>query len=87
MDKLIDATTNPRDRAFIALLSRSGVRISEAIQIKESDVDFTNATLSIIHLKETIEIEMSRLWRNFRQTAYLLPRLWKQGRPSNKRES
>jgi integrase/recombinase XerD len=55
MDKLIAATRNPRDRAFIALLSRSGARISEAIQIKESDVDFTNATLSIIHLKERLK--------------------------------
>ena len=57
MDKVINATTNPRDRAFIALLSRSGVRISEAIQIKESDVDFTNATLAIIHLKERLKLK------------------------------
>jgi integrase/recombinase XerD len=55
MDKLIAATTNPRDRAFIALLSRSGVRISEAIQIKESDIDFTNGILNIIHLKERLK--------------------------------
>ena len=55
LDRLIGAATNPRDRAFIALLSRSGARISEAIQIKESDVDFTNATLSIIHLKERLK--------------------------------
>ncbi len=55
VDKLIAAAINPRDKAFIALLSRSGVRISEAIQIKESDVDFTNGTLTIVHLKERIK--------------------------------
>ena len=55
LDRLIGAARNPRDRAFVTLLARSGVRISEAIQIKESDVDFTNATLSIIHLKERLK--------------------------------
>jgi integrase/recombinase XerD len=55
LDQLIGAARNPRDRAFVTLLARSGVRISEAIQIKESDVDFTNATLSIIHLKERLK--------------------------------
>ena len=57
VDKLIAAAINPRDRAFIALLSRSGVRISEAIQIKESDIDFTNETLTIVHLKERLKLK------------------------------
>jgi site-specific recombinase XerD len=30
-ERLIAVATNPRDKAFIALLARSGVRISEAV--------------------------------------------------------
>ena len=30
VERLIGAATNPRDRAFIALLARSGIRVSEA---------------------------------------------------------
>jgi len=55
MDKLIAATRNPRDRAFVTLLARSGVRITEAISIKVTDVNFTNGTLTIVHLKERIK--------------------------------
>jgi len=50
--KLIAATTNPRDRAFIALLGRTGIRISEAIELKTSDIDFQRGILTIVHLKE-----------------------------------
>ena len=53
--RLIDAASNPRDKAFVALLARDGIRITEATQLKESDVDFTNGTLSIIHLKERLK--------------------------------
>jgi integrase len=31
VERLIAVATNPRDKAFIALLARSGVRISEAV--------------------------------------------------------
>ncbi len=55
IDRLIAAARNPRDKALIALLARDGIRISETIQIKESDIDFINGTLSIIHLKERLK--------------------------------
>ncbi|MBA7562502.1 hypothetical protein ES708_04154 [subsurface metagenome] len=32
--RLINACSNPRDRAFIALLARTGMRIGEALQLK-----------------------------------------------------
>jgi len=32
--RLIAAARNPRDKAFIALLARDGIRVSEAIQLK-----------------------------------------------------
>jgi integrase/recombinase XerD len=55
--KLIGAAMNPRDKAFVAVLARSGVRISEAIQLKESDIDFRMGTLTIVHLKERLKLK------------------------------
>jgi integrase/recombinase XerD len=52
LQKLITAATNLRDKAFIAVLARTGVRISEAIQLKTSDINFQRGTLTIVHLKE-----------------------------------
>lgn len=54
---LIQVATNPRDRAFIALLARTGVRISEAIQLKVRDIDFQRGTLTIVHLKERLKLK------------------------------
>ena len=52
IERLIAAAGNPRDKAFISLLARTGVRISEAIEVKISDIDFREKTLTIVHLKE-----------------------------------
>jgi len=57
VERLINATTNPRDKAFIALLAKSGIRISEAVQLKVSDVDFQGGTLKIVHLKERLKLK------------------------------
>ena len=57
VERLIAAATNPRDRAFIALLARSGIRISEAIQLKVSDIDFERGMLTIVHLKERSKLK------------------------------
>ncbi len=55
--KLISICGNPRDRAFIALLARTGVRISEAIELKTSDIDFERGILTIVHLKERSKLK------------------------------
>lgn len=52
VDRLIVATSNPRDKAFVAVLAKAGIRISEAVQIKVIDIDFERAVLTIVHLKE-----------------------------------
>ncbi len=52
IEKVISACSNPRDGAFIALLARTGIRISEAIALKTSDIDFQRGILTILHLKE-----------------------------------
>lgn len=55
--RLIDAASNPRDKAFIAVLARDGIRISEAIQLKEIEIDFKRGTLTIVHLKERLKLK------------------------------
>jgi integrase/recombinase XerD len=57
LQSLIAAGTNPRDRAFIALLARGGVRISEAIQLKVNDIDFQGQMLKIVRLKERLKLK------------------------------
>lgn len=57
VDAIIAATNNPRNKAFIALLAWTGMRISEAIQIKLSDIDFQRGTLTIMHLKEKAKLK------------------------------
>ena len=36
IEKLINAYSNPRDKAFLALLARTGIRISEAINLRQA---------------------------------------------------
>ncbi len=55
--RLIAAALNPRDKAFIAVLARDGIRISEAIQLKEGDIDSKRGTLTIVRLKERLKLK------------------------------
>jgi len=57
IEKLINACSNPRDRAFIALLARTGIRVSEAIKLETSDIDSKRGTLTITHLKERMRLK------------------------------
>jgi len=57
IEKLINACSNPRDRAFIALLARTGCRISEVIELKVSDIDSKRGTLTIVRLKERTKLK------------------------------
>jgi len=57
VDRLIGAATNPRDKAFISTLGKTGMRISEAIQLKERDIDSKRGTLTIVHLKERVKLK------------------------------
>lgn len=56
-ERLIAATTNPRDKAFISVLMKDALRISETVQLKESDIDFKRGTLTIVHLKERVRLK------------------------------
>ncbi len=57
VEKLIAAAKNPRDKAFVSVLAKGGIRISEAIQLKEGDIDFNRGTLTIMHLKERLKLK------------------------------
>lgn len=45
-----------RDRLLIRLLFRLGCRVSEALALRVSDVDFERATVRIVHLKTRIRL-------------------------------
>lgn len=51
---LENAATNTRDRLFIRILSRSGCRVSEAIQLTVGDIDLVNGRIIIQHLKKRV---------------------------------
>jgi integrase/recombinase XerD len=55
--RLIDVGTNPRDRAYVSTLGKTGMRISEAIQLKVTDIDFKRGTLTIVHLKQRVKLK------------------------------
>ena len=57
VDRLIAVATNPRDKAFVSVLGKGALRVSEAIQLKVSDIDFKRGTLTIIHLKERMKLK------------------------------
>jgi len=57
LEKLIAAAKTPRDRAFASTLGKTGLRISEAIQLKVTDIDFKRGTLTIVHLKERLKLQ------------------------------
>ncbi len=51
LEQLEEIATNLRDRLLIRLLFRLGCRVSEALAIGVEDIDFSNGTIMIKHLK------------------------------------
>jgi len=58
--KLINICSNPRDRALIAVLARTGCSISEAIKLKTSNIDVKRGTLTIVDSKERLKLKCPR---------------------------
>ena len=52
--------TNLRDKILIRLLFHLGCRISEALAIEVEDIDFTQSTVTIIHLKHRVKLSCSK---------------------------
>jgi integrase/recombinase XerD len=51
VERVIAATTNPRDALLVRIPWRTGIRVSELISIKVSDIDFVNRAIVIKVLK------------------------------------
>jgi len=49
-----------RDRLLIRLLFRLGCRVSEALALKATDIDFERGTVTILHLKTRIRLSCPR---------------------------
>jgi integrase/recombinase XerD len=56
IEALEKAATNLRDRLLIRLLFHLGCRISEALALKVEDIDFTQGTVTILHLKRRVKL-------------------------------
>ena len=56
VDQLENAATCLRDKLLIRLLFRLGCRISEALALKVEDIDFTQGTVTIKHLKSRLKL-------------------------------
>jgi integrase/recombinase XerD len=60
VQQLENAATCPRDKLLIRVLSRLGCRISEALALKVSDIDFARHTVTILHLKKRIRLSCTK---------------------------
>ena len=56
VERLEEAATNLRDRLLVRLLFRLGCRISELLGLQVEDVDFSQGTVVIQHLKSRVEL-------------------------------
>jgi integrase/recombinase XerD len=59
-EQLENAAIYLRDKLLIRLLARLGCRISEALNVEVKDVDFSQGTLTIEHLKSRIKLACPR---------------------------
>jgi integrase/recombinase XerD len=56
INHLEHAASNLRDKILIHLLFHLGCRVSEALSIRVEDIDFSQSTITIIHLKHRIKL-------------------------------
>ena len=60
VEGLEKAATNVRDRLLIRVLFRLACRISEALALEVKDIDFTQGTVTIQHLKSRVKLACSQ---------------------------
>ncbi|MFC2066770.1 tyrosine-type recombinase/integrase [Chloroflexota bacterium] len=56
VDRIEQAAECLRDKLLVRLLARLGCRVSEALGISVSDIDFDQSTVTIVHLKRRIKL-------------------------------
>ena len=60
VQSLENAATNMRDKLLIRLLFHLGCRVSEALSLEVEDINFTQGTITIQHLKSQIQLSCPR---------------------------
>jgi len=58
--RLEESATNLRDRLLTRLLFHLGCRVSEALALEVDDIDFTQGTIIIIHLKTRLKLSCTQ---------------------------
>jgi integrase/recombinase XerD len=66
--------TNLRDRLLIRLLFHLGCRVSEALALSVDDVDFTEGTITIIHLKTRLKLSCMRCGQRLSRSHTFCPK-------------
>jgi integrase/recombinase XerD len=62
-----------RDKLLVRLLFRLGCRISEALGITVSDIDFDQSTVTIVHLKRRIKLSCPKCGERLSRNARFCP--------------
>jgi len=68
-----EAVTNLRDRLLIRLLFRLGCRISEALALEAKDIDLTQGTATIGHLKVRLKLSCPKCGARLGKTHHFCP--------------
>ena len=73
VDRIEQAAECLRDKLLVRLLARLGCRVSEALGITVSDIDFDQGTVTIIHLKRRIKLSCPSCKERLSRTAKFCP--------------
>ena len=71
IDRIEQAAECLRDKLLVRLLARLGCRVSEALGITVSDIDFKQGTVTIVHLKRRIKLSCPIFRRSWRKISPL----------------
>jgi len=73
IDRIEQAAECLRDKLLVRLLARLGCRVSEAIGISVSDIDFDQRMVTIVHLKKRIKLSCPNCRTRLSRTARFCP--------------
>ncbi|MFC2010138.1 tyrosine-type recombinase/integrase [Chloroflexota bacterium] len=73
VDRIEQAAEYLRDKLLIRLLARLGCRVSEALGVTVSDIDFDQGTVTIVHLKRRINLSCPNCRTRLSRTARFCP--------------
>jgi integrase/recombinase XerD len=74
IDELEKAVTNLRDRLLIRVLFRLGCRISEALALRVEDINLSQGTITIQHLKTRLKLTCPQCNGNLGKTHSFCPK-------------